>query len=113
MSNIHYMNLHDLPFQLIKNQTKTIEMRLNDEKRRLINVGDSIVFTNTKTEEKMSVRVINLYKYKDFYQLYQQHDKVSIGYDKDEDAKPEDMYLYYSKENILKYGVVGIEITLD
>ena len=32
---MHEMRLHNSPFQLIKSGTKTIEMRLNDEKRQL------------------------------------------------------------------------------
>ena len=51
---IHYLNLHDAPFQSIKNKLKTIEMRLNDERRKLINVGDIIVFTNNVTNETLS-----------------------------------------------------------
>ena len=35
-----------------------------------------------------------------------------MGYSEDEEAKPEDMELYYSKEEQEKYGVVGIEIQL-
>ena len=34
-SNIHYMKLWDAPFNSIKNGSKTIEMRLNDEKDQL------------------------------------------------------------------------------
>ena len=33
---IYYMNLGDDPFQLIANHKKTIELRLNDEKRKNI-----------------------------------------------------------------------------
>ena len=61
---IHYLNLHDAPFQSIKNKLKTIEMRLNDERRKLINVGDIIVFTNNVTNETMSCKVINIYPFK-------------------------------------------------
>lgn len=43
------MRLHNSPFKLIKNGTKTIELRLNDEKRKLIKVGDIIRFTNRVT----------------------------------------------------------------
>lgn len=46
---IHYMKLQNNPFIKIKNKTKTIEMRLNDEKRKKINIGDNIEFTNIKT----------------------------------------------------------------
>ena len=87
-------------------------MRLYDEKRSIISVGDIIEFTNTTTQEKMSCKVMNIYKYSDFVELYRNHDKISIGYKEDETANPDDMFLYYSREYIEKYGVVGIEITV-
>lgn len=46
---IHKMKLWDESFNKIKNKTKTIEMRLCDEKRSIISVGDIIEFTNTET----------------------------------------------------------------
>lgn len=110
ISNIHYMKLWDAPFNSIKNGCKTIEMRLNDEKRSTIKVNDVIVFTNISTGDKIKTKVENLYKYKTFEELYNNHDKISIGYKEDETASFEDMYNYYSKEDIDKYGVVGIEV---
>ena len=104
----HYMNLWDDSFQAIKEGWKTVEMRLNDEKRSIIDVDDIIEFTNTTTQEKMSCKVVNIYKYVNFIELYKHHDKVSIGYKKDETANPDDMLLYYTQEDIEKYGVVGI-----
>lgn len=41
---IHNMRLHNEPFELIKNGTKTIELRLNDEKRSLIKENDFLSF---------------------------------------------------------------------
>ena len=41
---MHYMRLEEDSFQAIKEGRKTIEMRLNDEKRSLIKEGDSILF---------------------------------------------------------------------
>ena len=107
----HYMNLWDDSFQAIKEGWKTIEMRLNDEKRSMIKVDDIIEFTNTSNQEKLSCKVINIYKYSDFSELYENHDKQSIGYRENEKADPDDMLLYYTKEQIEKYGVVGIELT--
>ena len=109
---MHEMRLHNSPFNLIKSGTKTIELRLNDEKRSLIKVGDKIEFTNRITEEKIVVEVINLHKYDSFVELYKHFDKVSMGYDEDEEADPKDMEQYYSKEEQDKYGVLGIEIKL-
>ena len=107
---VHKMNLWDESFQKIKNKTKTIEMRLFDEKRSSISIGDFIEFTNTKTNETLVCLVTNLYKYKDFEQLYNHHNKISIGYSEDEVANANDMLTYYSVEMIKKFGVIGIEI---
>lgn len=109
---MHEMRLHNSPFNLIKSGTKTIELRLNDEKRSLIKVGDKIEFTNRVTEEKIMVEVINLHKYNSFSELYKHFDKVSMGYREDEEADPKDMEQYYSKDEQDKYGVLGIEIKL-
>ena len=106
------MRLHNSPFNLIKSGTKTIELRLNDEKRSLIKIGDKIEFTNRITEEKIVVEVINLHNYDSFFELYKHFDKVSMGYDEDEEEDPKDMEQYYSKEEQDKYGVLGIEIKL-
>lgn len=93
---MHYMKLHNDPFNLIKSGTKTIELRLNDLKRQKIKVGDLIEFTNRITDEKMVVRVVDLIKFNSFSDLYKNFSKVSMGYREDEDANPSDMELYYS-----------------
>ena len=104
------MRLHNGPFEKIKSGTKTIEMRLNDEKRQLIKVGDLIKFVNRVTEEELTTLVKGLYYYESFDELYKHFDKVSIGYDLEDEADPNDMSQYYSNEDIENYGVVGIEI---
>lgn len=107
---IHKMKLQDEPFCKIKDKTKTIEMRLNDEKRKKVAVGDIIEFTNIMTNELLYVKVTNLYHYKDFKELYKNHDKISIGYLENEVANPKDMEKYYSNKDIERYGVLAIEI---
>ena len=102
------MKLWNDSFEAIKNKTKTIEMRLNDEKRSNIKIGDIIEFTNTMTLEKLKVKVDNIYKYANFEELYKHHDKISIGYKEEEIANPNDMLMYYKKEDVEKYGVLGI-----
>lgn len=108
----HNMRLNDKPFNLIKDGTKTIELRLNDEKRQLIQIGDYIIFENRTTAEQLKTRVINLHKYDSFKTLYKHFDKILLGYQPNESADPEDMEEYYSKEEQNKYGVVGIEIAI-
>lgn len=104
------MKLNNGPYVNIKNGTKTIELRLNDEKRQLLKIKDLIEFTNRETLEQMLVEIQNLYHYPSFDELYKHFDKVSMGYKENDVADPKDMEKYYSKEEQEKYGVLGIEI---
>ena len=106
----HEMKLNNEPFECIKNGTKTIELRLNDENRKLLTVGDYIEFTNKVTNEKLLVEVIDLFKYNSFEELYKHFNKIEMGYSINEEANPKDMENYYSKEEQEKYGVLGIKI---
>ena len=108
----HQMKLRFGPFETIKSRVKDVEMRLNDEKRKLVEVGDSIRFTNVVTGESLTALVIARHEYPTFSGLYAAFDKTRLGYLPNETAKPEDMEQYYSKEEIEKYGVVGLEIQL-
>ena len=107
------MNLDPRPFEAIKNGRKTVEMRLNDERRRYLDKGDFIMFTNTKTGEELFVKVTGRFEYPSFYELYANHDKVSIGYAEDENADPGDMLEYYTEEQIKKHGALAIVIEKD
>ncbi|MBQ9072031.1 MAG: ASCH domain-containing protein [Bacilli bacterium] len=104
------MRLHNEPFNYIKTGTKTIEMRLYDDKRRLIKIGDIIEFSNRVTDEKLDAKVVNLYTFNNFNELYKNFNKVCLGYNEDEVANPNDMNQYYSKVEQDKYGVIAIEI---
>lgn len=110
MKQIHYMNLNEEPFNKIKNGKKCIELRLNDEKRKKIKVGDTIIFTNRSTNEILKKEVSKLHYYHDFKELYQNLNPEEMGYSKGEKANHNDMEQYYSKEDIQKYGAVGIEL---
>ena len=112
---IHNMNLDYLPFEMIKSGQKTIELRLNDEKRQLIKIGDKIVFTNTNTKEKLTVTVIKLHKFETFNELYDSLPLLKCGYtDSDiSTAHPSDMEVYYPKEKQMQHGVLGIEIECE
>lgn len=106
----HEMKLNNGPFNKIKNGTKTVELRLNDEKRQKLNANDNIEFTNIKTLEKITVTIKALYKYPNFEELYKHFDKISMGYEEDEIGNYKDMEKYYSIEEQDRYGVLGIEI---
>lgn len=106
------MKLRNKPFMMIRSGKKKIEMRLYDEKRMLINVGDMIEFKNIDSEEIIKVLVVNLYRFNSFKELYDNFDKSLLGYENDDEASYIDMEEYYSRLEQEKYGVLGIEIKL-
>lgn len=102
---IYRMKLQDEPFKQIKNGTKKIEIRLNDEKRKLLKTSDYIEFTNIKTLEILFVQITNLYHFDSFKKLFENFDNKILG-----GGSYEKMYDYYSKKDEIKYGIIGIEI---
>lgn len=107
----HYFSLHNEPFCLIAQNKKHIEMRLYDEKRKVLLVGDEIVFTNNQNQETLTCTIEDLKTFKSFKELYDYYPKELLGYREDEEASFEDMYLYYKKEQIDLYGVIAIKIS--
>lgn len=106
----HYMHLNEEPFEKIKNGTKTIEMRVYDDKRRKMHKGDIIEIENRSTGEIMTVEILNMYVLSSFREIYAKWNKVALGYNEEDIAKPEDMEQYYPKEEIDENGVVAIEL---
>ena len=108
----HQMKLHDDPFAHIKSGEKTIELRLYDEKRRLLQMGDTICFTNSKTGDSLLVEILKLHIFSSFDELYRNLPLLKCGYTEEDvaTASPRDMDAYYSPEEQQKYGVVGIEL---
>lgn len=109
----HKMNLHSEPFDLIQSGYKTIELRLNDEKRSMIHCGDIIEFTNTSNpNKKIEVKVLKIHHFASFEELYESLPLDKCGYklSKNSTAKASDMLMYYPREKQDRYGVLGIEI---
>jgi ASC-1-like (ASCH) protein len=106
------MRLTEKPFYKIKSGEKNIELRLYDEKRRNISVGDTIEFSNIETGQVINVLVTSLHIYSNFEELFKEFDKTRLGFDKDEEANPDFMLKFYSKEEIDKYGAIGIGVKL-
>ncbi len=108
----HKMNLCAEPFEMIKSGQKTIELRLNDEKRQKLKVGDEITFTNNVNGESLKRVVLKLHHFNSFVELYQALPLLKCGYTEQnvDTAKASDMDAYYSVNEQAKYGVVGIEL---
>ena len=111
----HPMNLKPSPFKMIQEGSKTIELRLYDEKRKMISIGDVITFINTEnSNDTLCVKVNDLFIFNSFDELYKNLPLLECGYTKEDidTASPYDMEKYYSKEKQRKYGVIGIKISL-
>ena len=68
---IYEMNLNASPFEKIASGSKTFELRLFDAKRRRIDIGDRIVFTNLNNPmKKIAVTVRSLHRYASFEDLF-------------------------------------------
>lgn len=110
---IHKLRLNKEPFDSIKLGMKTIEMRLYDEKRQMIKVGDKIEFALRDDEtQTILCEVKGLTTYKNFEELYLNNDKVALGYKPNEVASSDDMNQFYSIQEQKQYGVVAIKVQL-
>lgn len=110
----HTLNLNPSPFSKIESGKKTIELRLNDEKRQLIHIGDEIDFINSEDiEKRLLTKVLSIHRYPSFEELYKSLPLLNCGYTKKNisTAKASDMDVYYSKDEQRQYDVVGIEIS--
>ena len=108
---IHKMSLQDKYFDFIKNGTKRIELRLNDEKRRQIKIGDLIEFSNKK--DKFTAKVVGLLKYQDFKALFNDFE-IEILADKTMTKQEllDVLSEFYTPEKQEKFGVLGIRVEL-
>lgn len=122
-------HLEDAPFDAIRNGKKRFEIRLFDEKRKLMDIGDSIRFVRVGHEEdSFCVTVRNMIVEPGFKELFTtthwdkekeklrsvpRFDPEVLGFGKT--ATVREMVLgmrqYYSEEDEKKYGVIAIEIS--
>lgn len=108
---VHVMNLQSVPFELIAKRKKTIELRLNDEKRKRISVGDTILFINSEnTQILINVTVISLVFSMNFQELFKIITLEECGC-LDTGSYP-NMSEYYTIEQQENYGVVGIRFEI-
>lgn len=78
----HEMKLQEKYYDFIINGTKRIEIRLNDEKRQTIKLGDTIEFSKEpELKDKFDAKVIGLINYKSFEDMFKDFD-ISILADK-------------------------------
>lgn len=109
---IHRLQLSAIPFNAIVLGIKTIESRLFDEKRQKIQLGDEIVFTHRENPtQTVTVKVIGLLRYRTFHDLFTHNKPAKFG---GESVAWLERQIgdFYSLDDQLKNGVVGIEFEL-
>lgn len=103
------MKLRAREFEKIQSGEKVYEIRLNDEKRQKLRVGDEIEFSKIpELEETILVGVVGLEHYASFDEMFDALKYHYPGWMKQEwvDA----MYEHYTKEEEEKYGALAIKI---
>ena len=111
----HSMKLLESPYERISSGKKTIEIRIYDEKRQELNVGDIIEFSKLPDlEDKVKVEIVALLRYKSFRDLVNDFGMEYFGYPKDYSVEDfvNSIYTIYSKEKEQQYGVLGIKLRL-
>lgn len=101
-------------FNYIKNGTKRMELRLNDEKRKDLEIGDIIVFEEqTDIPRFLKTKVADIYHRANFEELVNEFDIELLA---DKNIKKEELKevleKIYPLEKQVQYGVVGIKIEI-
>lgn len=101
-------------FELIKNGTKTVEVRLNDAKRRQLRPGNRITFNDLTTGAQLRVQVTAIDHFARFAELYSAFSGLAVGAGvEDSVAKmTQDTYQHYTPQQEQANGVLAIHLTL-
>jgi ASC-1-like (ASCH) protein len=97
-------------FDIVRNGSKDVEVRLNDEKKQQLKVGDTLIFLKRPlNDEEIKARVIGLDYYDDFSSLVENYEMKRLYLD---NCSKEDylklMNKFYPLEEQKEYGAVAI-----
>lgn len=111
MTTMNMQLQHD-QFMLIENKLKTIEVRLNDAKRRRLTVGDTIVFTDLRTHRQLTTQVTSLDQFTTFRALFNRYSSLQVGSGPQTSVAQmvHDMHTLYSPAQERRLGVLAIGI---
>ncbi len=105
------MRLHPRPFEKISSGSKTIEIRLNDEKRQGLRVGDKIEFVSRANPENvLRAEIKDLVVFPSFKELCYAYPPIEYGSSDPEEYRG--MYEHYSTGDETRYGAVAIKFAL-
>ncbi|MGE4232047.1 MAG: ASCH domain-containing protein [Bacteriovoracia bacterium] len=113
MPETYLMKLDDIPFKATQSGKKIIEVRLNDDKRKEIKVGDIILFENLNDRETVMVEVVRVRKFKTLSELVKTEDfSKTGGIYRDRKHWQKSINSYYTPEKQRSFGLLVIEISL-
>lgn len=106
----HTMKVQTKYYKLLKSGQKTIELRLFDEKRQKIKVGDEIVFYDfSNSNDNFKVTVLKLHRAESFDALCKIIKPEQAGFSSKKDLITT-LQEFYTLTDQQKFGVVGIEV---
>ena len=104
------MNVKTKYYNLLKSGEKIIELRLFDEKRQKIKIGDEILFSDSSNQDdNFKATVLKLHRAENFTKLCEIITPEQAGFS----SKQELINVleeFYTPSAQKKFGVVGIEI---
>ena len=107
---MHTMKVQTKYYNLLKSGTKTVELRLWDEKRQLIKVGDEITFSDlSNPSDTFVARVLALHRAESFDALCDIVPVAQAGFSTKEELI-DGLQEFYTPKAQKQYGVVGIEV---
>ena len=113
MNTMHKMKLLPEYFDKIRVGSKCVEMRLLDEKRRLIKIGDTIEFSRSDGQGKPIVCLVKDLKHFDnFLSLANYYPARALGFDEKLSADDIARYMYgiYCECTVNRCSALAIEI---
>jgi O-antigen ligase/ASC-1-like (ASCH) protein len=107
---IHHMHLHPEPYQMVLTGHKTVEVRLNDPKRRQVVMGDIIVFyPHRNAYESIHVVVEEVISRETFLDLFEHINPTEAG-EADIKSFINSLAKYYNDEDEKRHGAVAFRI---
>lgn len=112
---LYEMKLNLEAFEKMKAGIKKVEIRLFDEKRRKLKIGDEIKFSKLPgRKESIIVKIKNLEKFSSFKEMFEAIDKKLFGHGGlSMEQQLGRIYKIYTKEEEKKLGVLAIFFELS
>jgi ASC-1-like (ASCH) protein len=111
---LYQMKLQEEPFERMQRGEKLLEMRIYDDKRQRLKLGDHIEFADASDMSKtIRTEIVGLLRYRNFSDLIDDVPAEILGFEESEkDYLKASIFELFTKEEEEASGVVGIRIRL-